>query len=92
MIIILINAVQLFFQVVVYIILARLIMSWFVRNPYSNKIYMLLIQLTEPILAPFRKLLGRFGASYGVDFSPILALLAINLISMLIVRGLFFLR
>jgi YggT family protein len=91
LIIILIKAVQLFFQVVVYIILARLIMSWFVRNPYSNKIYMLLLQLTEPILAPFRKLMGRFGANYGVDFSPILALLALNFLSAIIVRGLLFL-
>lgn len=63
-------------------------MSWFVRNPYSNKIYMLLIQLTEPILSPFRKLMGRFGANYGIDFSPILALLALNLVSSLIVRAL----
>jgi YggT family protein len=89
--IILIKAVQLFFQVVVYIILARIIMSWFVRNPYSNKIYMLLLQLTEPILAPFRKLTGRFAGNYGIDFSPILALLALNFISAIIVRGLLFL-
>lgn len=88
MILILIKAVNMFFQLVVMIIFARIIMSWFVRNPYNNKFYTTLIQITEPILAPCRRLLGRFGATYGIDFSPILALVAINFINMIIVRAL----
>jgi len=83
---ILIKAVDMFFQLLIFIIFARIIMSWFIRNPYSNKFYTTLIQITEPILAPCRRLLGRFGATYGLDFSPILALIAINFVNMIIVR------
>jgi len=82
---VLINAVNMFFQLLIYIIFARIIMSWFVRNPYANKISVVLIQLTEPILAPFRRLMGKFGANYGIDFSPILALIALQIINQLIV-------
>ena len=85
MLYILINAVNIFFQVLIYIIFARIIMSWFIRNPYANKISVILIQLTEPILAPFRKLMGRFGANYGIDFSPILALIALQILNQIIV-------
>jgi YggT family protein len=74
-----------FFQILIYIIFARIIMSWFIRNPYANKISMVLIQLTEPLLAPFRRLMGKFGANYGIDFSPILALIALQIINQLIV-------
>ena len=85
MLYVLINAVNMFFQLLIYIIFARIIMSWFVRNPYANKISVVLIQLTEPILAPFRRLMGKFGANYGIDFSPILALIALQIINQLIV-------
>jgi YggT family protein len=83
---VLIRAVDMFFQLIIFLIFARIILSWFVKNPYSNKFYMVLIQITEPILSPFRKLTGRFGASYGMDFSPILALIAINFANMLVVQ------
>ena len=85
MLYVLINAVNIFFQLLIYLIFARIIMSWFIRNPYANKISMILIQLTEPILAPFRRLMSRFGATYGLDFSPILALIALQIVNQIIV-------
>ena len=89
MIPILIRAVDMFCQLIIFIIFARIILSWFVRNPYNNKFYTTLIQITEPILAPCRRVLGRFGATYGIDFSPILALVIINFINMMVVRFLY---
>ena len=84
---IIIQAVNIFFQVVIYMILGRAIMSWFIKPgdrlfPFYRK----LCQLTDPILAPFQRLTYRFTAGSGVDISALLALLALWLIQSLVVR------
>lgn len=85
---ILINAVNSFFQILVYLILARAVLSWFIRSPYGNvyKIYMAICQITDPILAPCRALLSRFGLSGTMDFSPVLAMIGLMFINNIIVR------
>ena len=75
----LLQALRVFYDVLSFLILARVLSSWFVRNPY-NRLYQILVQLTEPLLAPCRSLLYRFQRNMGVDFSPILALLLLNII------------
>lgn len=84
-----IKAIDLLFSVMYYLIFARIILSWFVRNPY-NKYYAILIQVTEPILAPFRNLLLKFGGGrYGIDFSPMLAILALIFVRDILLRILY---
>jgi YggT family protein len=80
------NAVNSFFQILALLIVGRAILSWFVRSPYGGlyKIYHAVIQVTEPILAPCRKLLARFGLSGTIDFSPILAIIALNIINRIV--------
>lgn len=84
---VLISAINLFFEVLILLILGRAILSWFVRNPYDTlgKIYSMILQITEPILAPCRRLLARFGMMGSIDFSPILALIGLNIIRKIIV-------
>ena len=86
MMIVLIRAVQFFFQVLIYLILARAIMSWFVRPGDRNfhRIYMLVVQVTEPIMNPCRSLLSRFGLVGTIDFSPMLAILGLYIIERLV--------
>ncbi|HYE69197.1 MAG TPA: YggT family protein [Anaerovoracaceae bacterium] len=86
--IVLMNAINTFFQIIVYLILGRAILSWFVRNPYGTlyKIYTAIIQITEPILAPCRSLLSRFGMGGTIDFSPILAIIALTVINGIIIN------
>jgi YggT family protein len=59
------------------VIILRAVLSWtpLVRNP----VYGFLVSLTEPLLRPLRELVPpeRTG---GIDISPILALVAINLV------------
>lgn len=66
-------------------IFIRAISSWIFPDPYS-KFVRTLIQITEPILAPTRKLLNRFGISQKlpIDISPIVAILILNIISRVI--------
>lgn len=90
----LISAVNLFIQILIYLILGRAILSWFVRNPYDTlgKIYTLIIQVTEPILAPCRKLLARFNMMGTIDFSPVLALVVLEIIRRVVINIIWMLR
>ena len=66
-----------FLSVIEAAILIRAILSWFV-DPYS-RIMQILIQVTEPFVAPVRALLSRFmGDMPMIDFSPMLAMLLIS--------------
>ncbi len=77
------NAINAFFQILIYLILGRAILSWFVRSPYGSlsKLYTITIQLTEPIMAPCRNLLARFGIGGTIDFSPLVAIIALSVIN-----------
>lgn len=64
-----------------YVIIAAAVVSW-VFLPPTNPVIRFLRFLTEPIFSPCRQLLGRIlpMAWRRIDFSPILALLAIRLV------------
>lgn len=72
--------VSLLFQVLVYAILGRVLISWV--DPQANwPISRLLHEWTEPILAPIRNLMPR---TMMFDFSPIIAMLLLQLLESLI--------
>jgi YggT family protein len=56
------------------------ILSW-INLPDDNAFVRVVRQLTEPVLAPLRKVLPTAG---GFDFSPIVALIAIRLLQRLL--------
>jgi YggT family protein len=58
-------------------ILVRVLLTWFPVDP-SNPIIRILYDVTEPILAPLRKVIPRIGM---FDLSPIAAMLLIQFIS-----------
>ncbi|MCB1855144.1 MAG: YggT family protein [Halieaceae bacterium] len=59
-----------------FALLAMIVLSWVAAGSRHPAI-ILLYQLTEPVMAPFRKLLPAMG---GLDFSPILVFILINVI------------
>ena len=67
-------------QIYNILILVRVLMSWFVQDPYNNKLYIWLIRITEPVLGPIRRIMPRMG----LDFSPVVAMLLIQIISRLL--------
>ena len=67
--------VNLFLSFYCFAILAMIILSWVAPGSPSPVVY-LLHQLTEPVMAPFRKLLPSMG---GLDLSPILVFIAIQI-------------
>jgi YggT family protein len=68
----------------IVLILARVVISFIGADSY-HPLVPLVIQLTEPVLKPFRRLLPDIG---GLDFSPMVAWLAIMLARVLIARPL----
>ena len=58
-------------------ILARVIVSWVASPSSDNPIVAVIYQVTEPILAPLRRVLPTFGT---IDFSPMVAILIIALV------------
>lgn len=58
-------------------ILARVLLSWFPINP-SNPLVRLLWDITEPILAPLRRVIPRIGM---FDLSPLAAFLVITFLA-----------
>lgn len=63
-------------QIYFFMILAMIILSWIAPGGNSPVLY-LLHQLTEPVMAPFRKILPPMG---GLDLSPIFVFIVINIL------------
>ena len=76
--------IDMILQVLVWIIIAQVIISWLVAfnviNTQSNFVRTILDaldRLTAPLYRPIRKILPDFG---GIDFSPIVLILAIQIL------------
>lgn len=67
------NFVDLLFSVLYFAILVRILLSW-IPMSQDHAVVRLLNQITEPILAPARRLIPPMG---GVDFSPMVVLMAL---------------
>lgn len=88
MILALFDIVDMILQVLVWIIIAQVIISWLVAfnviNTQSNFVRTLLDtleRLTAPLYRPIRKIMPDFG---GIDFSPIVLILAIQIVRRLV--------
>lgn len=57
----------------IWIVIARAVISWVNADPY-NPIVRFLVQITDPLLSRIRRFLPPLG---GIDFSPMLLILAI---------------
>lgn len=63
------------------LILIRVLMSWFVPNPYGHPVSRFIHETTEPILSPIRRALPRLGM---IDLSPLVCLLLIEVVRSLL--------
>ncbi|MBT8148821.1 MAG: YggT family protein, partial [Gammaproteobacteria bacterium] len=67
-----------------FAIIVLIIISWVAPHTH-NPAASLLQQVTEPVMAPFRRLLPAMG---GLDFSPMLALFVIHILRSIVLPGL----
>lgn len=67
---VLITFVDLFSVVFTGLLLARVVMSWVYPHPGANALTRTIFELTEPILAPLRRVLPPLGM---IDLAPLAA-------------------
>lgn len=73
-------------SIFMWIVIARAILSWVNPDPY-NPIVRFIHNITEPVLHQIRKRLPlNFG---GIDFSPIIVLLAVIFLQQFVVQSLY---
>jgi len=78
-----INLIIQVLDIYMYVILARVGMSW-LRLNQNNSFVRIVYDLTEPVLAPIRNALPSMG---GLDISPLVVLFAYSLLIRSLIIG-----
>ncbi len=68
------------------ILIIRVLLSWFPNIDWSNPIFSSISSITDPYLNTFRGIIPAIG---GLDISPILAFIVLNLMEQLLGRAAF---
>jgi YggT family protein len=78
------------FNLYFYVLVAMVIMSWLLAfgivnssNSFVRQVQMALNALTEPALAPIRRILPDLG---GLDFSPIVLIIGLEFVRQLVLN------
>jgi len=71
------NFIRFLCQVLTIAIIFRAIVSWFSPSP-TNRLVIVLYQVTEPVLSPLRRIIPRAGM---LDFTPLVAIILLQVIS-----------
>lgn len=74
------NFLELLCELLTLLILIRVILSWFSPRP-TNILTNIVYQVTEPLLAPLRRIVPRVGV---FDFTPMIAIILLQLIAYLL--------
>ena len=79
------NFISLLLDVLTIAIFVRAILSWFSPSP-NNILANILYQITEPLLAPLRRIIPKVGM---LDLTPLVAIILLQLVGSLLIRYLF---
>jgi YggT family protein len=80
----LIQFLTILITILTWAILIRVLLSWIPNLDRGNPLVQLLMQITDPVLEPARRIIPPVG---GMDLSPIVVILALQLLERLL-RGL----
>ncbi|QAT43153.1 YggT family protein [Aminipila luticellarii] len=82
----LINAISWFADILIFLLLARAVLSWFITGQYNSlyKMYGVICNLTEPIVAPCRKLSMKLNTGM-LDLSVFFAFFLVSIARKLII-------
>lgn len=71
----LIQFLSILITILTWAILIRVLLSWIPNLSRDNPLVQLLMQITDPVLEPARRLIPPMG---GMDFSPIVVILVLQ--------------
>jgi YggT family protein len=83
------SIINILFRIYSFVVLARVILSWVRVSPWHptwGPVIRFIYQVTDPIMEPVRRLLPPMG---GLDFSPIVVLLGLDLLRSVVVSALY---
>lgn len=69
----LVTFLSILIQILIVAIFARALVSWFPVDP-RNPLVRVLNEITEPVLAPLRRVIPRFGM---IDLTPMIAIIVL---------------
>lgn len=82
----LIKTVNVVLRIIEIMILIDVLLSWVVRNP-DNPLRRMLGLFLDPLYVPIRRLMDKLGLNMGmIDFTPMIAMLALGLIRKLVIN------
>ncbi|MFH1897562.1 MAG: YggT family protein [Candidatus Desantisbacteria bacterium] len=73
------------FKMIYFVLIIRMLLSWVNPDPY-NQLVRIIYRVTEPILAPFRRIIPPMGM---VDISPMVVFFLLAFIENFVMRILF---
>ena len=83
------EAIKTFVEILVWVlwiaIFARVVLSWLPIGGNDNPLIAIVYQITEPILAPLRRVVPRLGI---FDLTPMIAIVLLGLIQAVVNRSL----
>lgn len=68
-------------QLYSFVLLARVLFSWFPNMDRSNPLIQFVYQITEPVLEPVRQVMPRIGM---VDLSPLIVFFGLHILQSLL--------
>ncbi len=77
----LISTLLTFIQFYTYLLIARVLLTWFPQIEWSSQPFAAISQITDPYLNLFRNIIPPLG---GIDLSPILAFITLSVVSSLL--------
>ena len=80
------NIIRIFTQIFFFALILRIILSWINISPY-NPISRITYQITEPLLGKIRQYVKPFGM---FDFSPMIAIISLQILEIIANRILMF--
>lgn len=80
------HSIRIAFELMQWLIIGRILLSWINIGP-SNRIAAFMYEITEPILAPIRKVVHR--GSSPLDWSPLVAIILLRVVEGFILNVLF---
>jgi YggT family protein len=75
------NTLSVFVSIYIALLVIRILLTWFPTVNWYNQPFSALSQITDPYLNIFRSIIPPLG---GMDFSPMLAILALQLLASII--------
>lgn len=84
MLVFVVNFIHVAFRIYYFMLMANIVLSWFPLSR-GNAVTTFIYEMTEPFLCIFRRILPP-SPRFPVDFSPILAFLALYVMEVLVFR------